>query len=406
MITIPVSLFLLSCFVIYLTLQEMDRTRRENKLTVDNDGDAPVFAPLLPAKSSLTHLAKGDNKIDSPKVDVSRNVSSKDKLSNGTVRFHNFVYRVADHNRTRLRKVKDTPQKESTVDKGSPEIPHIIHQIWDTETIPVYLEYWVKSWSQKNPKWEYWLWTLKDGRELIKSAFPSFLSLYDSYEEDIFRVDSLRLFIMYAFGGVYADIDMISLKSLDPWTYNHKCILSEETYEHSFIVEEKNSSNVVNGFLACRPGHQFYKTAIESLFEAARDYFGDFLHATGPFFVDSVYRKYSQTQYDKNNSLTVLEPKYFLPTFDHTQEGVISYKCAPSRYKALGLRAQDICRELWRRDYKNAVDSESYANHKWLHLYMYDPTWKTKNTKPLREMVPKAVQVAVKLQSLQGPVLS
>ena len=314
--------------------------------------------------------------------------------------------RVGKDPRNKTMKVVESHPSDKAMKgvKELPKIPHIIHQIWDTADIQGFLEHWVKSWKKIHPKWQYWLWTLEDGHELIKRAFPSFLPLYESYTEDIFRVDALRLFILYAFGGIYTDIDMYSIKPLDPWTYEHQCILTKETYEHSFIVEEKNRTNVVNGFLACRSGHPFYKLAIESLLSFAGEYFGDFLHATGPFFVDAIYQKYNRTVQAKNDSLTVVPPKYFLPTFDPTQEGTVSYKCAPSRYKELPIEGQELCKTLWHRDFANKVGPEAFTNHKWMHLYMYDPSWKTKNTKPLQEMVPTAQNIRDVLQQIDEPL--
>lgn len=411
LILLPVCLFLICSASIYLALLSVD--------TADSDGTQQRIVQG-PKEERGHHFEehqdielKRENQFNNkPKSSQTHPKDTRENAGRENKRENKLLARQGGRNRTTtLPKSKKTAFNKDAIglqkpSSGSPTIPHIIHQIWDTRDIPGYLEYWVRSWKQKNPHWQYWLWTLEDGSELIKRAFPSYYPLYEAYTEDIFRIDALRLFVLYAFGGVYVDIDMISLKPLDTWTYEHQCVLTQETYEHSFIVEEKNRTNVVNGFLACRPHHPFLKMTLESLHEAAGRYNGDFLHATGPFFVDFVYRRFDSTRHSKEDSLTVVPPKYFLPTFDPTQEGVVSYKCAPSRYMNLSPEGQAVCKDLWHKDYKNHVLPESYTDHKWLHLYMYDPSWKTKNTKPLLDIVPKAHNVQEVVANISEPVLS
>ena len=42
-------------------------------------------------------------------------------------------------------------------------------------------------------RWEYKLWTDKDNRRLIKNHYAWFLDTYDSYRENIQRVDAARV---------------------------------------------------------------------------------------------------------------------------------------------------------------------------------------------------------------------
>jgi len=64
-------------------------------------------------------------------------------------------------------------------------------------------------------EWEYVLWTDEDNLELVKTRFPEWLETYQSLPKNIFRVDMVRNFYMYAFGGVYADLDLEPLKPIE-----------------------------------------------------------------------------------------------------------------------------------------------------------------------------------------------
>jgi len=112
------------------------------------------------------------------------------------------------------------------------KIPKIIHQTWKTDKIPEKCKKWVESWNEKNPEWEYRLWTDEDNRNLIKEYFPKFLKMYDSYDKPIYRADIARYCIIYIHGGVYADLDFECLKPLDELIENDTCFFGLEPVEH------------------------------------------------------------------------------------------------------------------------------------------------------------------------------
>ena len=292
------------------------------------------------------------------------------------------------------------PPPRSSGLQEKPLIPHIIHQVWDSNiTMPGKVLDWVESWRTNHPEWQYWLWTPVTGRQLISDLYPDYLTLYDSYTEEIFRIDAMRLFMLYTFGGVYVDLDMLSIKPMDAWTYSHDCILTHETYEHSFIVSDKTEPNIVNGFMACRPRHPFFAHAIKSLPQAARDYFGDFLQATGPFFMDRVLKHWRATNkttdenISHNNRVSVIHPKYFLPTYDPTLDDVISSKCSPHRVDELSDIAKALCQEQWATLFSNIPNNASYADHKWVNFYMYGEQWKHKNAQNITQSLHSTVDV-------------
>ena len=281
---------------------------------------------------------------------------------------------------------------------GKPTIPKIIHQTWDTEDIPETFHRWIVTWKRLHPDWSYWFWTLKEIRRFVAKEYPEFLNLYDLYTEDIFRSDVMRYLVLYKYGGIYVDLDMEALKPLDIWTHNFNCIVSEETYEHPFVVREADPpANIVNGFIACRPGHPFLKSAIDSLEEFAGFYFGDYLHATGPFFLDAVLERYlikmQNASHMRSDSvdITIVPPKYFFPTYDPSESDLITGRCFPGAYQLLKEPAKITCKELLKTFLRRTPGVDSYTDHHWVHAYMFHPDWKKKNTKLITEIVPSAI---------------
>ena len=57
------------------------------------------------------------------------------------------------------------------------------------------------------PEYQHILWTDKSARNLISTHYPWFLPTYDNYKHNINRADAVRYFILYHYGGIYADLD-------------------------------------------------------------------------------------------------------------------------------------------------------------------------------------------------------
>lgn len=94
--------------------------------------------------------------------------------------------------------------------------PKTIFQTWNTKNIsdPI-LKQWSESWKKYNNQYEYVLWDDEDNRKFIEENFLDFLPIYDNYDVNIKRVDAVRYFYLYKYGGIYADIDFECLKSFD-----------------------------------------------------------------------------------------------------------------------------------------------------------------------------------------------
>jgi len=103
-------------------------------------------------------------------------------------------------------------------------IPKIIHQVWEGKKepkIPIRLRILADTWKEKNPSWEYHLWNADEMDELVRTYFPEFLMIYQSFKYDVQRWDAIRYMILYHYGGVYADLDSECFRSIDSIVENY-----------------------------------------------------------------------------------------------------------------------------------------------------------------------------------------
>lgn len=72
---------------------------------------------------------------------------------------------------------------------------------------------WHFEWKRlfPEPEFTHILWDDKMARDLILEKYPWFLETYDSYSSNIQRADAARYFILYTYGGLYADLDYTPL---------------------------------------------------------------------------------------------------------------------------------------------------------------------------------------------------
>lgn len=104
-------------------------------------------------------------------------------------------------------------------------VPPIIHFIWykdlynkhlDISSIPSSGSQAPELCTQRNPGWTINLWNASAGRELLENHYPWFLPTYDNYRHPIQRVDAIKYFILYHYGGIYLDLDVACRKALAP----------------------------------------------------------------------------------------------------------------------------------------------------------------------------------------------
>jgi len=178
-------------------------------------------------------------------------------------------------------------------------LPRIMHQIWvGADPLPAEYAAYTQTWQAIHPAWEHRLWT-EDRLPAMRNR-----DLYERAEELVpehsvwqFRSDVLRYEILWAFGGVYVDIDFECLTSI------------EDTIEglEAFAAWETQDRWVNNAILGAEPAHPFIDRLITGLSASVEHHRGLRPNvSTGPQYLTGLWRRH-------RDELTVLDQRLFYP---------------------------------------------------------------------------------------------
>lgn len=177
-------------------------------------------------------------------------------------------------------------------------IPKIIHQIWvgDQSIRPSEM---METWKEKNPEWEYKLWTDDNLPELRNKA------QYDAMNELAGKADILRYELLYNHGGFFIDADSTCENSLDDFLTENEAFCCWEN-------EKVRRGLMSNGYLAtCK-----HNVLMEKMIEIIGSYDPEELkklpnltawRVVGPLFLTNVR---GQMNYTK---IKIYPSHYFIP---------------------------------------------------------------------------------------------
>ncbi|KAE9992352.1 hypothetical protein EG327_009306 [Venturia inaequalis] len=115
--------------------------------------------------------------------------------------------------------------ENNTSSSYSPKIPRIIHFIWfkdiyeshdGTSDIPSSGSDSPDVCRRYNPDFEINIWNTTAAQIFFETEYAWFLPTYHSYAHPIQRVDALKYFLLWHYGGVYMDLDITCRRALDP----------------------------------------------------------------------------------------------------------------------------------------------------------------------------------------------
>jgi len=185
-------------------------------------------------------------------------------------------------------------------------IPKIIHQTWKNTQIP---DNWIdaqKSCKAIHSDYKYILWTHEDMDKFVKNEYPNFYKTYISYKYNIQRCDAFRYLVLYKYGGIYIDLDIVCKKSLNNFLH----------YDIVLPLCSSDSNMFTNGFLMIIPKHPFFKYCIDQLpnYINSYSYLGKFSHvmnSTGPVFLTNMIKNYNKNSNMSIKNMNILTKKQF-----------------------------------------------------------------------------------------------
>ena len=186
----------------------------------------------------------------------------------------------------------------------SSKIPRKIHQVFlrfkdgkDLKDIDIFMKQKTITDTYCNDNnVDYKLWLEQDCIDLLQ-RYPQYIDLYNNFRHEIQKVDFIRYLILYDEGGIYIDLDICPINSIDELLKND-----------IFFVRWNNDKrklpyNAVLGSIAKHPvydnilSHLIESYEAKSKQEIYNTWTGRFVfQTTGHFMLNRVLKKYPQVR--------------------------------------------------------------------------------------------------------------
>lgn len=212
-------------------------------------------------------------------------------------------------------------------------IPKIIHQTWKDTNLPDIFSNILNENKKINEEFDFKLWIHSpidykyfendndiDNRynidKLIKNFSKELYMIYLKCKYGVQKSDIARLIILYQYGGIYIDLDILSIKSFNNLIdYNsNKVYLSLEPEEQTIKVFNKNNV-ICNALLIAPEKHILFKKALESIIDLFRKY-GDKIYYQFNIFGGDLVADIIKTNQDVINTCDIINTKIVFPIND------------------------------------------------------------------------------------------
>ncbi len=197
------------------------------------------------------------------------------------------------------------------------EVPKIIHQ-----TAPADKSKWhviwnmcQRTWFEQFPQHMYLMWTDEGVDDFIKTKYPAFYPIFRAYDKNIKRFDAVRYFLLYEYGGIYADMDYQCVKAFHHVLPPGKVSIAESMYA--------TDEGFQNALMASPPKHPFWLFVIDELLRRRDE--EDILYATGPLLIGQAVKDAPADMFNGlprlqfshiSTSARISERKYLQPIHD------------------------------------------------------------------------------------------
>lgn len=150
-------------------------------------------------------------------------------------------------------------------------IPKIIHQTWRARELPSIFQKIYDENKRLNPDFEFKIWRHSpcpdaDIDEFLMKEYPDIYKCFEKAQFGVQKADIARIAILYHYGGIYYDLDILSikpLKKLIDLEANNVYMALEPAEQTQKIF---GSDNVLcNAFIAAPPKHPLFKRALEEV---------------------------------------------------------------------------------------------------------------------------------------------
>ncbi|KAK2147770.1 hypothetical protein LSH36_536g01034 [Paralvinella palmiformis] len=185
--------------------------------------------------------------------------------------------------------VRDEPVIETF---SNDTFPRIIHQVWlgyDRKDPPDSWRNATQHSIGNNPDFSYRCWSNGDVIDLLTSHYRWFLPIYHSYPYDVERADAARYFIILHYGGIYLDMDEVSVVSITD------IINDKKLQRYQCMLPQGTPSGITNYVILCKKDSRFMHHVTSNLARSKGWYgipYATVMWSTGPRFISRVYDSY------------------------------------------------------------------------------------------------------------------
>jgi len=152
-------------------------------------------------------------------------------------------------------------------------IPKIIHQTWCNKLLPNILDNIYKHNMSINNNFVFKLWSHAPGHpeidDFLKEYYPELYNVFIRTSFGVQKGDIGRLAILYHYGGIYIDLDILCLKPFDKCLdidfSSDKLYMAYEPSEQIMKILNNNDKYLCNAFVATPAKHPLLKLAIDNI---------------------------------------------------------------------------------------------------------------------------------------------
>jgi len=188
--------------------------------------------------------------------------------------------------------------------------PKITHQIWlqGWDNLPEKYKGNVEGMVEMNPEYQHMKWDEKSLRKECLKISDECLAKFESFELIISKVDFGRYVVLYNYGGISVDTDMVSLQPIrnTPYIGTSDFLISYQAYPFNLL----NIKN--NAVIICTPKNSILKDIIIAIIQNKK--------VVSDFMSKELYVHFTTSNYVVGeilnahpNEFKVLDYKYFEP---------------------------------------------------------------------------------------------
>ena len=220
-------------------------------------------------------------------------------------------------------------------------IPKIFHHIWmGKNEMHAGCKDCLKIMRQLHPDFEFILWDDNKVETFMKTEFPEYYDKFYELPRLMMKIDYLRFFAIYKYGGIYTDLDYYMLKKYDLLDYDAVFPCSRESDDGKIVL-------LGNCIYSAMPEHPFLKTLVESLLTIDRSKVNFDLDnsldkdplGTGPAFLTNMWNQFNNKGIIYNPPRKIFHPPTNLNSnyIENLREQKIAY-------------GMHLCTGLWRNN--------------------------------------------------------